>query len=187
MIQVIFSALQGAAGGDSAPANAPLAVLILIVAAMGWFGLRAFVRRVRAGKAGAIVQGNFTDFAREALVNAAKIDGRVDVRERDAMAASLQEIGAAFDAAALDQAFANARLGKGELVAYLRTRSSAFTRDQKVWLLKALLSVFVADGRFDESEHAALVDYTAAVGFDRQKAPDMLRDLSRQFMRGSIT
>jgi hypothetical protein len=31
------------------------------------------------------------------------------------------------------------------------------------------------------------VDYTAAVGFDRQSAPDMLRGLSRQFTRGNIT
>ena len=45
------------------------------------------------------------------------------------------------------------------------------------------MTVFVADGKFDEIEHAALVDYTAAVGFDRQGAPEMLRG----FVRGSIT
>jgi hypothetical protein len=54
-------------------------------------------------------------------------------------------------------------------------------------LLKALLSVFTADGSFDETEHAALVDYTAAVGFDRQSAPEILRGISRDFARGTIT
>ena len=189
MIEAILVALAAVRPADTAPAavNAPLALLVLLVAVMGWFGLRAFVRSLRAGKTHAAVKGDFNEFAREALLNAAKIDGRVDARERDAIAASLKEIGADLDAAALDAAFANARLSKNELIAYLRARSSAFTRDQKVWLLKALLSVFVSDARFDETEHAALVDYTSAVGFDRQSAPDMLRSLSSQFMRGSIT
>lgn len=189
MIQAILSAMAAApaALAPQTGVNAPLALLVLLVAVMGWFGLRAFVRSLRAGKAHAAVQGNFNEFAREALVNAAKIDGRVDARERDAIAAALKEIGAELDAPALDAAFANARLSKNELIAYLRAKAGAFTRDQKVWLLKALLSVFVADARFDEAEHAALVDYTAAVGFDRQSAPEMLRSLSRQFMRGSIT
>ena len=189
MIQVIFSALQTAPGaGAEAPAvNAPLALLILIVAVLVWFGLRTFVRNIRAGKAHVAVQGNFNAFAREALVNAAKIDGRVDARERDAIGAALAEIGAEIDAAGLDGAFANARLNKDELIAYLRARSAAFTRDQKMWLLKALLAVFVADTRFDETEHAALVDYTAAVGFDRQSAVETLRKLQSQFMRGAIT
>jgi hypothetical protein len=56
-----------------------------------------------------------------------------------------------------------------------------------VALLKALLSVFVADGRFDEREHAALVDYTEAIGFDRKSAPDMLKGLTRDFAKGNIT
>ena len=63
------------------------------------------------------------------------------------------------------------------------TRPRAFTRDQKVALLKALMSVFVSDGKFEESEHAALLDYTAAIGFDREGAPQLLRS----FTRGSIT
>ncbi len=187
MIQAIFSALQAAPAGAAPQVNAPLALLILLVAIMVWFGLRTVVRSLRAGKAHAAMRGNFNDFAREALVNAAKIDGRVDARERDAITAALHEIGAHLDQDALDAAFANARLSKNELIAYLGAKSSAFTRDQKMWLLKALLAVFVSDARFDESEHAALVDYTAAVGFDRQSAPDLLRSLSRQFMRGTIT
>ena len=39
----------------------------------------------------------------------------------------------------------------------------------------------------DESEHAALVDYTAAVGFDRPGAPQILRNLAADFKRGNIT
>ncbi|MBS0386560.1 MAG: TerB family tellurite resistance protein, partial [Proteobacteria bacterium] len=116
-----------------------------------------------------------------------KLDGRVDAREGEAILSASRESGAARDPAALDAAFANAQLSKGELIAYLQAKSRAFTRDQKVWLLKALLAVFVSDGRFDESEHAALVDYTAAIGFDRESAPNVLRNLSRQFTRGSIT
>jgi len=187
LIQAILSALQAAPDAADPPVNTPLALLILVVTVMVWLGLRTFVRGMRAGKAHAAVQGNFNDFAREALINAAKIDGRVDVREREAILSALKEIGANFDSAALDAAFTNARLGKGELIAYLRAKSSAFTRDQKMWLLKALLAVFVSDARFDETAHAALVDYTAAVGFDRQSAPDLLRKLSHQFMRGTIT
>ncbi|MBI3438155.1 MAG: TerB family tellurite resistance protein [Proteobacteria bacterium] len=188
MAHSIFMALQAAAQViETAPVNAPLALLILLVAALAWFGLRAFVRGLRAGKTHAAVRGNFHEFAREALINAAKLDGRVDTRERDAIVTALAEIGLALDATALESAFVQAGLGKEELIAYLRARSGTFSREQKVWLLKALLAVFVADGRFDESEHAALVDYTAAIGFDRQKAPEMLRDLSRQFLRGNIT
>ena len=65
----------------------------------------------------------------------------------------------------------------------LAARSRAFTRDQKVALLKALMAVFVSDGKFDESEHSALMDYTAAIGFDREGAPQLLRS----FTRGNIT
>ena len=83
--------------------------------------------------------------------------------------------------------FAQAQLSKDELVAYLAAKANAFTREQKTALLKALLGVFAADGRFDETEHAALVDYTAAVGFDRKSAPEMLRGLTRDFARGTIT
>lgn len=181
MIQAILSALQAApAAADPPPANAPLALLILLVAAAGWFGLRTLVRGMRAGKADSAVRGSFNDFAREALINAAKIDGRIDERERAAIGAALSELGVNLD---LTAAFAAARLSKGELIAYLRSKGGAFSRDQKVWLLKALLSVFIADGRFDETEHAALVDYTAAIGFDRQSAPSMLRE----FVGGSVT
>ena len=187
MIKALLS-LQAASGAETAPAgNAPLALLILLVAAAGWFGLRTLVRGMRAGKTEAAVRGSFNDFAREALINAAKIDGRVEASERAAITTALKELGVDLDVAAITAAFAKAGLSKDELFAYLRNKSSAFSREQKTWLLRALLSVFVADGRFDESEHAALIDYTAAVGFDRQGAPGMLRSLSQQFTRGNIT
>jgi uncharacterized membrane protein YebE (DUF533 family) len=95
--------------------------------------------------------------------------------------------GEAYEAVNVETAFAGRGLNKDELVAFLAAQAATFTRDQKAALLKALLSVFVSDGKFDESEHAALVDYTAAVGFDRQNAPNMLRGLARSFQRGSIT
>jgi uncharacterized membrane protein YebE (DUF533 family) len=187
LIKALLS-LQAAPGAETASAgNAPLALLILLVAAASWFGLRTLVRGMRAGKTEAAVRGSFNDFAREALINAAKIDGRVEASERTAITTALKEIGVDLDADAIGAAFAKARLSKDELIAYLRSKSTAFSREQKTWLLRTLLAVFVADGRFDESEHAALIDYTAAVGFDRQSAPDMLRGLARQFTRGNIT
>jgi uncharacterized tellurite resistance protein B-like protein len=165
----------------------PLALFALLVVIVGWFGLRTIVRSLRAGKTEAAVRGNFADFARQALVNAAKIDGRIAPSERTAMAAAMKEIaGEELDGAAIDAAFARASLSKDELIAYLNAKSGAFTRDQKVALLRALLSIFLADGRFDEAEHHALVDYTAAIGFDRQSAPEFLRGLSRQVAAGNI-
>jgi uncharacterized membrane protein YebE (DUF533 family) len=186
MASVITAAASAAAPQHSG--GAALALLVLIVAVVGWIGLRAFVRGLRAQKTQAAVGGRFTDYALEALVNAAKIDGRVNDAERDAIARAMKEVaGADFDAARVAPAFANANLTKDELVAYLAANAGAFTRQQKTALLKALLAVFVADGRFDETEHAALIDYTAAVGFDRKSAPEMLRGLARDFARGNIT
>lgn len=183
--------LMGASGASAAvedSGGAALAMFVLVVAVAGWLGLRTLVRSMRARKAETQVGASFADFAREALVNAARIDGRVNDPEREAVARALAEIAPeAGDESKLAAAFTSARLGKDELVAYLTNRQSAFTREQKMALLKALLAVFVADGQFDEAEHAALVDYTAAVGFDRQSAPGLLRSLSRDFVRGSIT
>jgi uncharacterized membrane protein YebE (DUF533 family) len=66
-------------------------------------------------------------------------------------------------------------------------KATAFTQDQKVVLLKALLAVFAADGHFDENEHAALIDYTAAVGFERQSAAERLRALLKSATSGRFT
>ena len=175
---------SGTAGGDTTTT----VIIILILAVVGWILFRTVGRALRAGKAASVVGASFADYAREALVNAAKIDGRVNDDERAAVSRAMSELaGDAHDEAKLTQAFAEARLNKDELVAYLAGRSRTFSREQKTALLKALLGVFVADGRFDETEHAALVDYTAAVGFDRQNAPDLLRGLARDFTRGNIT
>jgi uncharacterized membrane protein YebE (DUF533 family) len=169
-------------------AGATLALFLLVVLGAGWLALRTFVRSLRARKTERTVGASFTDYALEALVNAAKVDGRVNDEERRAIARAIGELaGPTYTAQVVEAAFGKARLTKDELVAYLAARSKAFSRDQKVALLKALLSVFVADGRFDEREHAALVDYTEAIGFDRRSAPDMLRGLTSDFARGNIT
>ncbi len=168
--------------------GAALALIILIAAVAGWIGLRQFIRGLRAQKTQSAVGENFANYALQALVNAAKLDGRVSDTEQTAIVNAMRDLGGeGIDAAAVQRALANARLSKDELVAYLAARSSKFSREQKTTLLKALLSVFSADGRFDEVEHGALVDYTAAVGFDRQSAPDMLRGIARDFQRGRIT
>jgi uncharacterized membrane protein YebE (DUF533 family) len=179
--EVVVKPIEGDAAG------AALALFLLVVIAAGWLGLRTFVRSLRARKTERTVGASFADFAIEALVNAAKIDGRVNDDERRAVAAAIAELAGPARAADADAAFDKARLSKDELVAYLAARSKSFSRDQKVALLKALLSVFVADGRFDATEHAALVDYTEAIGFDRQSAPGLLQGLTRDFARGNIT
>lgn len=169
---------------QSATGSAPLAILVLIVAIGGWLAIRSFITNLRANKTKAAVGDSFPGYALEVLVNAAKIDGRVNETEQQAIAAAMTDIGGAkVELAAVQAAFTKAKLTKDELVAYLQMRAGAFSREQKVQLLKALMSVFVSDGRFDETEHAALVDYTAAVGFDRGRAPDLLKSV----IRGSIT
>lgn len=169
-------------------AGATLALFLLVVIGAAWLALRTFVRSLRARKTERAVGANFAEYALEALVNAAKIDGRVNDDERRAVARAVGELaGPTYNAQVVEGAFTRARLSKDELVAYLAARSKAFSRDQKVALLNALLAVFVSDGKFDEREHAALVDYTTAIGFDRQGAPDLLRGLTRNFARGNIT
>ena len=185
---MIFFSTGAGAPAASSGADGALALLVVIAAIAGWLGLRTLLRRIRASKTETAVHGSFVEYALAALVNAAKIDGRVSEAERTAIVQAMGDItSTVFEAARVESAFASTSLGKDELVAYLAERSRAFSRQQKVALLKALLGVFVADGRFDETEHAALVDYTAAVGFDRQSAPEMLRGLARDFTRGNIT
>jgi len=168
--------------------NAALALFVLVIAIGAWIGLRTLIRSLRSRKTEAAVGTSFAAFALEALVNAARIDGRVAEEEKQAILTAMRQIdGEAYEAARVEAAFAKASLSKNELVAYLAARGSAFTRDQKAALLKGLMSVFVSDGRFDEGEHAALVDYTTAIGFDRQGAVQTLRSISQQFTRGSIT
>jgi uncharacterized tellurite resistance protein B-like protein len=185
-----LAAPSAASAATSAPADTSggaLALIVLIAAVAGWIALRQLVRGMRARKTQSAVGENFSSYALEVLVNAAKIDGRINDAERAAIATAMRDLASGFDDAAVAPAFDRARLTKDELVAYLAAKSGSFSREQKTALLKALLSVFVADGRFDETEHGALVDYTAAVGFDRQSAPDTLRKIARDFQRGSIT
>lgn len=164
--------------------GAVLALFVVVAAVALWIALRTFIRGLRANKTQTATGGDFSGYALEALVNAAKIDGRVNEAEKRAITLAMREIaGETFEAAKVEECFARARLSKDELVDFLSARSGAFTRDQKVALLKALMSVFVSDGKFDETEHAALLDYTGAIGFDRQGAPEMLRG----FIRGNIT
>ena len=184
MIALMWTAGTAGAASEQQSGGAILALFVIIVAISLWIALRAFVRGLRASKTQSATGGDYAEYALQALVNAAKIDGRVNDEERRAVAESMRVLaGEGFDAARVEKCFATATLDKTQLVAFLAARSAKFSRDQKVALLKALMTVFVADGKFDEIEHAALVDYTAAVGFDRQGAPEMLRG----FVRGSIT
>ncbi|MCX7358879.1 MAG: TerB family tellurite resistance protein [Alphaproteobacteria bacterium] len=177
--QAATDAAQPGTGGGTVVA------LFIIVAAVGlWFALRTFVRGLQANKTQTATRGDFSGYALEALVNAAKLDGRVNDEEKRAIVVAMREIaGEAYEAAKVEECFARVGLNKAELVSFLAARSTAFTRDQKVSLLKALMAVFVSDGKFDEAEHSALMDYTAAIGFDREGAPQLLRS----FTRGSIT
>ncbi len=190
LTEAVWIGTTAAAAGPAAAdaGGGALALFLLVVLAVAWLALRTFVRSLRARKTERAVGASFTDYALEVLVNAAKIDGRANEAERREVARAIAELaGPTYTAQVVEAAFAKAALTKEELVAYLEARSRTFSREQKVALLKALLTVFVADGQFDEREHAALVDYTEAVGFDRKTAPAMLRSLTREFARGNIT
>lgn len=188
-----FAALLAAApavaatSAPSAISGASILALFIFIVVV-WISFRVVVRSLRARKAHATVGGSFEDYVLEALANAARIDGRLNAAESAAIATAMREIaGEGFEEARVATALARARLNKDELVAYLSSRAGSLTHEQKSTLLKALLAVFVSDGAFDETEHAALVDYTAAVGFDRQNAPQMLRRIASDFSRGNIT
>lgn len=183
---MMFFLVQGAtdAAAQSSNGGAVIALFVIVAAVGLWFALRTFIRGLQAKKTETATGGDFTGYALEALVNAAKIDGRVNEQEKRAITQAMREIaGEAFEAVKVEESFARQGLNKDELISFLAARSRAFNRDQKVALLRALMSVFVSDGKFEESEHGALMDYTAAVGFDREGAPQLLRS----FTRGSIT
>lgn len=184
MIFVLTQAAADVAPQESSNGGAVVALFLIIAAVALWIAFRAFIRGLQAKKTEAATGGDFTGYALQALVNAAKLDGRVNDEEKRAITIAMREIGGeAFEAVKVEEAFARPGLNKDELISFLAARSRAFTRDQKVALLKALMAVFVSDGKFEETEHSALIDYTAAIGFDRQGVPEMLRG----FARGSIT
>lgn len=183
---MIFVLTQAAAdvASESSNGGAVVALFVVVAAIALWIAFRAFVRSLQAKKTETATGGDFAGYALEALVNAAKLDGRVNDEEKRAITIAMREIaGEAFEAVKVEECFARAGLNKDELVSFLAARARVFTRDQKVALLKALMAVFVSDGKFEETEHSALIDYTAAIGFDRQGVPEMLRG----FARGSIT
>ncbi|MGD9965458.1 MAG: TerB family tellurite resistance protein [Hyphomonadaceae bacterium] len=184
MILLLAQGVADAARPESQTGGTVVALFVVIAAIALWVALRAFVRGLQAKKTETATGGEFIGYALQALVNAAKLDGRVNDAEKRAIALAMREIaGETFEAVKVEECFARPGLNKDELVSFLAARSRVFSRDQKVALLKALMAVFVSDGKFDESEHSALVDYTAAIGFDRQGVPEMLRG----FTRGSIT
>jgi uncharacterized membrane protein YebE (DUF533 family) len=162
-------------------------LLALLAAAAAWMVWRVLMHRLRAAKAEAIVHDDFVAFALHALASAARIDGEVGSAERDAIGAAVREIsGKPMESARVDAALSGSQLSKQELLAYLEEHSDRLSHEQKVGFLRALLSVFVADGRFDEGEHQALVEFTAAIGFDRQTAPGRLRGLLSDMARGRV-
>lgn len=184
MIFLLAQAAPAAAQTQSSNGGAVIALFVVIAAVALWVAFRAFIRGLQAKKTETATGGDFAGYALEALVNAAKLDGRINDEERRAITIAMREIaGEAFEAVKVEEAFARPGLNKDELISFLAARSRAFTRDQKVALLKALMAVFVSDGKFEETEHGALMDYTAAIGFDREGAPQLLRS----FTRGSIT
>lgn len=181
-----FASTQVASVHTSDP-TAFLVLLALFVGGLAVWGLNVVVRRRRAQRAAALVEGDFGAFMLEALASAASIDGRLGREECAAIAAAMRETaGAELSGAQVKAVAAAARLSKGDLIAYLGEKSQLFSHEQKTALLKALLGVFVADGRFDDVEHAALIDYTAAVGFDRQSAPQRLRGVLDDMARDKI-
>jgi uncharacterized membrane protein YebE (DUF533 family) len=184
---ILLTSTSVSASGAAPGSPVMLAILaLLLIAALIWTGV-VTLRLLRARKTGAAIHGRFQDYLLYALVNAAKIDGRVHEAERAAIAHSFAEAaGAVLSPTALQAALDDAKLSKAELVAYLAARAGHFSQEQKVALLKALLAVFVSDGHFNETEHAALIDYTAAIGFDRASAPETLRRIGGDLRRGSI-
>ena len=183
----ILSAGAAAAAAPESNGSGALALLVVVAAIAAWIGLRGLVRNLRAGRTAAQTGGRFADYALAALANAAKLDGRVSAAEPGAIVEAMAGLGGGATLEQVQAALAEAKLTKDELVAFLATRRDAFSRAQRMQLLQALMQVFAADGRFDETEHAALVDYTEAIGFDRKTAPETLRAVAADFTRGAIT
>jgi uncharacterized membrane protein YebE (DUF533 family) len=153
-----------------------------------WFAGRAWMRKQRAQETEAAVHGDYAAYLLEVLANAAKIDGRVDEAERQAITDVMTQVkGAPFAREAVDAALTRVRLGKEELVAYLAAKANVFSTEQKTTLLKGVLSVAMADGHFDGREHAIYLDYIAAIGFERKGAPEMLQGWVRDLAAGKYS
>lgn len=182
-----------AAGSANAVGGAPvtgvslLAWLALILAGLAiWFATTALLRRRRALEAAVIVGQSYDDYVLEVLVNVAKIDGAVADAERQAIFAFMAQLkGLEPDRAGIEHALSVARLSKEQLLAYLATKASEFSADQKLQLLKGVLNVIAADGRFEGPEQETLMDYIEAMGFDRKQAPSVLQELIRMPASGN--
>ena len=89
---IVLAALAApslASANTPAPADSgggALALVVLIAAIAGWIGLRQLIRGMRARKTQSTVGESFATYALEVLVNAAKIDGRINDAERTAIA-----------------------------------------------------------------------------------------------------
>ena len=154
----------------------PTLLFLVLAGIVIFLGLGSMQRKQRVQAVETVVHGNFADYTLEVLANAAKIDGRVDDAERQAITDVMTQIkGAPFARTEADAALLRARLNKDQLIAYLSARARTFTLDQKTALLKGVLSVAMADGHFHEREHAIYLDYIAAVGFERKTAPEILQ------------
>ena len=79
------AAWAAAPGGSSNTGGAALALILLIAAVAAWIGIRQLIRSLRARKAESAIGASFSDYALEALVNAAKLDARVSEPEQVAI------------------------------------------------------------------------------------------------------
>ena len=155
-----------------------LLLVFAFAAIVFWIAATSMQRKRYARETAAVVGGDFAAYLLEVLANAAKIDGRIDEAERHAAVRVMSDAtGAAFERAKVDTAIEVARLNHAQLLAYLQERSAAFSTEQKLLLLKGVLSVAAADGRFDQREHDAYLAYFEAVGFSRKSAPQMLQEM----------
>jgi len=150
----------------------------LLAVVVIWIAGASYLRRRRAGAAAAVIGADYGSFLLHALSNAAAIDGRIDDAERGAIVEAMsQATGAPFPRDDVDAALTRTALSKDDLVAYLSLQGRQFSLEQKTELLKGLLSVAMADGRFQEREHAIYLDYIAAVGFEHETAPQIMQQL----------
>ena len=164
---------------------APWIVLIVALGAI-WFAMRRLRRQRHALDTEAVVGQNYSEYLLQVLVNAAKLDGAVNVAEREAIVSYLSQVlGAPVEQVTVNTALSNARLSKEQLIAYLTTRAGTLTAEQKLQLIKGVLTVIAADGVLEDSERETLIDYIEAMGFDRKQAPSVLTELIRMPSSGN--
>ena len=189
-MMLTFTAFATPADAKSGDGGFDVATIIFLVLAgiVIFLGLTTLQRKQRVQAVETVVQGKFTDFMLEVLANAARIDGHVDDAERQAIVDVMSQAnGALFARADADAALSRATLNKAQLVTYLNAKARTFTIAQKTALLKGVLTVAMADGRFDEREHAVYLDYIAAIGFDHKTAPQILQQLIHDLASGKYS